>query len=69
MANYIHTLQDENAELRGKLAETHDVICELCRYLSSDKFTSDPYVNVGDVFARLADAKLATSGHDMKAAG
>lgn len=55
--NYIHKLQDENENLKAKLAKKEAMINELRRYLNSGKFHCgdelDGYVNVADVLHRL----------------
>ena len=57
MANYIKTLQDENAQLRNDKAEAQQVLTDLLAYLESSKFVQDTTVQVADVARRIAPAR------------
>lgn len=59
MANYIHTLQAENAQLRQDKAAALAALVELQAYLQSEKFAQDPTVQTTDVDNRLAPIKRA----------
>jgi hypothetical protein len=54
--NYIKRLEMEKKELNEILGKVNENIIELHRYLNSEKFYNDPYVNKSDVIYRLADA-------------
>lgn len=53
MANYINTLQTENAALKAVVAEQEKAIAEFRVFLASSKFHNDPTIQVRDVDARL----------------
>lgn len=55
MANYIRSLQAENAELKRIIAEKENTVQELRVYLNSDKFHFDTTVQVRDVLNRLSE--------------
>lgn len=54
---YINTLQNENAELKTKMAAAEEELNNLRLYLESDKFRCgdelDQYVNIRDVLSRI----------------
>jgi len=54
--NYIKQLELDKKELHETLNKINENIVELHRYLNSEKFYNDPYVNKSDVIYRLADA-------------
>ena len=54
--NYIKQLELDKKELHETLDKINENIVELHRYLNSEKFYNDPYVNKSDVIYRLADA-------------
>ena len=53
---YINQLQQDKKELNETLGQINKAIVDLHRYLNSEKFYNDPYVNKTDVIYRLADA-------------
>ena len=53
MANYIRTLQAENAALRERMANLMLGIAAFRSHLQSSKFHADTTIQVGDVDARL----------------
>ena len=53
MANYINTLQAENAALKATIARQEKDIAEFRAFLASSKFHNDTTIQVRDVDARL----------------
>lgn len=54
---YINKLERDNAELNVILGKIEDEVLDLYRYLNSEKFYNDPYVNKNDVLLRLAEIR------------
>ena len=54
--NYIKRLELEKKELNDILKNINEDVIDLHRYLNSEKFYNDPYVNKSDVIYRLAEA-------------
>ena len=61
MANYIQTLQTENAQKDAELRALYAGLTELKAYLTSDKFADDNSVQVRDVLTRLHEAESAAA--------
>jgi hypothetical protein len=58
MANYIHILQQEKAELQAELAGIRRGLDCLKIYLNSPKFYHDTTVQIADVLRRLEEVEM-----------
>lgn len=56
--NYIKKLQLENKEKDEKLAAIREDVNALYRYLQSEKFYTNTYVNKNDIFLRLENVQF-----------
>jgi len=55
--NYIKQLESDNAQFSKAISDTDCAIRELLAYLGSDKFWTDPTVQVADVAWRIASIR------------
>jgi hypothetical protein len=64
MANYITTLQTENAALKAQIDAMDQTIVDFLAHCESDKFQGDDaqWIAIRDVHNRLRDIQAA--GHD-----
>lgn len=59
MANYINTLQAENAALKAEIEAKNELIRDLRAHLASSKFWNDTTIQVGDVDKWLVAIQFA----------
>lgn len=52
--NYIKKLQANNTGLKDQMSQADEIVVDLYRYLTSEKFHENDMVNVRDVMTRLA---------------
>lgn len=55
MTNYINALQNERDNLREEIVALRGGLTRLLHYVSSDKFSQDPYVNKDDIILRIRE--------------
>ena len=58
--NYIHSLQNENKELKDSLENINEELTDLLTYLCSNKFQNEDWVSAKEMYNRLIQLRMLT---------